>query len=426
MRHILITPIAFGRVVQERHLGRTCSTHIGDLALEPEMFEHALYIMTRLYHPGAQASRQEAAQLYSVAVRAHRNAEHTDYIRRYPDHERVLRYKRLICRDPRDRIYGLIQLLSSGTSFQVDYGLCTVQVYARFTLHCVETQRSLTVLGVAARRVARREYNHLQPNGPKLWTPGLPSWCPDWAMDHTSTRELLTFGHYRKSWRASGNRSLHHKSSVEHVLGLRGIVLGRISTTSTVAMFLPDSEWRYGVCSWKTVAFSQQSKSERQLWLRFLDVITLGRNPMVESELEFRPDPDQDVGKWSEENTARSLWSSWVAYVYGEASAKAVWPSVTNGFEARGGILKQLKLLTFHMNRKSRLFRTNHGHLGSSVEGIRVGDLVCIMDGAQVPYVLRQSGIEGQYEFLGDAYVHGFMEGEAMDLGLEVQEFALI
>lgn len=56
------------------------------------------------------------------------------------------------------------------------------------------------------------------------------------------------------------------------------------------------------------------------------------------------------------------------------------------------------------------LFNTLRGSFGVSVTGIRAGDLVVLLSGAAVLYVLRRVG--EKYVFVGDAFVQGFMYGE--------------
>ena len=59
-------------------------------------------------------------------------------------------------------------------------------------------------------------------------------------------------------------------------------------------------------------------------------------------------------------------------------------------------------------------FITKRGHLGLGYEYIQRGDVVALIRGVQVPFVLRNhSG--GQYEVVGEAYVDGIMDGEAME-----------
>ena len=75
----------------------------------------------------------------------------------------------------------------------------------------------------------------------------------------------------------------------------------------------------------------------------------------------------------------------------------------------------------------TRLFRTSTGHIGTGLNGIRVGDVVCVLYGGKVPYVLRQVGRarDNRYRFIGDAYVHGLMEGQGLHLRPE-RNFTLI
>lgn len=44
-----------------------------------------------------------------------------------------------------------------------------------------------------------------------------------------------------------------------------------------------------------------------------------------------------------------------------------------------------------------------------------VGDLIAILEGSQVPIVLRQFG--ASFLVVGDCYVHGIMYGEAINSG---------
>ncbi|KAK5626019.1 hypothetical protein RRF57_001735 [Xylaria bambusicola] len=54
---------------------------------------------------------------------------------------------------------------------------------------------------------------------------------------------------------------------------------------------------------------------------------------------------------------------------------------------------------------------TDQEYVGLVPDTAKDGDVICIMQGFNVPYVLRQIG--DHYIFLGDAYVHGIMMGEA-------------
>lgn len=65
------------------------------------------------------------------------------------------------------------------------------------------------------------------------------------------------------------------------------------------------------------------------------------------------------------------------------------------------------------------------GRVGWGTDVIKPGDEVCIFYSGGVPFILRPVG-QGQYEVVGDGYLHGFMEGEAMVDEIEEQEFELV
>ncbi|PMD42294.1 hypothetical protein L207DRAFT_381514, partial [Hyaloscypha variabilis F] len=58
---------------------------------------------------------------------------------------------------------------------------------------------------------------------------------------------------------------------------------------------------------------------------------------------------------------------------------------------------------------------SSKGYIGLGPPGTQVEDLICILRGGRAPFVLRQ----GRYPFgrimIGDAYVHGIMNGEYLE-----------
>jgi hypothetical protein len=56
---------------------------------------------------------------------------------------------------------------------------------------------------------------------------------------------------------------------------------------------------------------------------------------------------------------------------------------------------------------------TSNGYIGGVVHGCVIGDKICIFLGASVPFVLRERD-DGGFTFVGEAYVHGLMDGEAL------------
>ncbi len=61
-----------------------------------------------------------------------------------------------------------------------------------------------------------------------------------------------------------------------------------------------------------------------------------------------------------------------------------------------------------------RVFRTDRGYLGNGPVAQEIGDQVWILAGAKVPFILRPLN-SGRWKVIGDVYVHGLMQGEAME-----------
>ena len=63
---------------------------------------------------------------------------------------------------------------------------------------------------------------------------------------------------------------------------------------------------------------------------------------------------------------------------------------------------------------------TEKRYMGWIPVDARKGDKICILMGGQVPFVLRPisgGGGGGEYQFIGEAYLHGLMDGEGMKMG---------
>lgn len=74
----------------------------------------------------------------------------------------------------------------------------------------------------------------------------------------------------------------------------------------------------------------------------------------------------------------------------------------------------------------TRIIRTHKGFIGTVPKTTKVGDVVCVLFGGQTPFVLRRDKEkEGLYRLVGDCYVHGLMQGEALSMDLDEQKFEM-
>ena len=72
-----------------------------------------------------------------------------------------------------------------------------------------------------------------------------------------------------------------------------------------------------------------------------------------------------------------------------------------------------------------RPYLTQKGYVGLGHEGMQVGDLVCILQGGPVPFLLRRTE-GGEYVLVRDTYVHGIMDGEFMGTRPELEVFRIV
>lgn len=70
--------------------------------------------------------------------------------------------------------------------------------------------------------------------------------------------------------------------------------------------------------------------------------------------------------------------------------------------------------LTLGPTRGRVFFTTSTGYIGIAPRGTRDGDLVFVVMGADVPFILRP--YDDGYELIGEAYVQGIMEGEIIQM----------
>jgi hypothetical protein len=66
------------------------------------------------------------------------------------------------------------------------------------------------------------------------------------------------------------------------------------------------------------------------------------------------------------------------------------------------------------MKMARRLMVTNQGLIGMAPQRANKHDIICVLFGCSVPVMLRKRALQEEYEFIGECYVDGFMNGEAL------------
>ena len=90
-------------------------------------------------------------------------------------------------------------------------------------------------------------------------------------------------------------------------------------------------------------------------------------------------------------------------------------------FQKQGWLLIDMKTTTF-----GRLLKTIRGYIGLAPAAVQPNDGICVLSGGQALYTLR-SLRDGSHEFVGEYYVHGIIDGQALkDQVVSKSDFILV
>jgi hypothetical protein len=314
--------------------------------------------------------------------------------------------------DRRDKVYAVLNLTKDGKGFPVDYKKKTLNDVAfDFAKACIEGSGNLKILYHSTAHAPdiskylprdsepssegpitakNRSLSTLIPYLSGFWQrratkkAKLPTWLPDLSKHWSSSSGLAAAGATR--YNACGTHS--HSSCTISPISLRltaqGIFIDTISVLNTISLRLPD-------------------ETSRDRWVR-------------------------DVLSWAPPNLnclTRYAWTS----SHGESNLTAYWRTLTTDRRAD----KRLSADDFnHVNwyleiREGRVIPEEllvliGWRFGLTAQNFycmfppqaQEGDVVVILYGAEIPLLLRRNaGKKELYELVGEAYVHGLMDGEA-------------
>ncbi|KAN0090561.1 HET domain containing protein [Hyaloscypha variabilis] len=325
--------------------------------------------------------------------------------------------------DPRDKIYAVLNLASDGAKLipRPDYKLSTAVVYTQLVISIIQSTNRLDVLSLASSTVY-----------PRTLDEELPSWVPDFSQRATSSINS-SFSSLRP---VSADEDSVAITSFNHnfrTLSVRGFVIDSIDG---LAQVLGTETSSHGNSL-------QQSKSKHAPhWpsgaTRTIQVITqsllagpktpvpaLREERMQEIADSFAEDYRQFASNHGEHSyTTPPRSSHWFYHnqdlvAFGKSIKQWVleYTSPTTSNISPGGFFDYRSSRHWYSR---RLFTTVAGNVGLGGNLCRPGDLICILLGCSTPIVLRPKQLA--FQLIGEAYVHGSMDGEAMK-GVEAGKY---
>ncbi|MCJ1257316.1 hypothetical protein MMC24_005141 [Lignoscripta atroalba] len=322
----------------------------------------------------------------------------------------VLRlFRSRLASDPRDKIFGILGLLQPSERLIVaDYRLSTSEIYQQTTAAIINHTGNLSIL------IDIDEYAGVVAD--------VPTWCPDWTTGSASGVDI--YDHYNACLQTT---AVTHLCSL-NTLSLQGILIdvvtsvifGNHESSSSSDDNLLEAHrhllrWEALVGLPATPALAPYTPTGEShstaLWQTTLMGVSASRTRRVRST----------------DSAAYAAWRHWLDLYAAKPSKKHREAFLAKGMRDRN-IRAHNDILVIYPSVRW-FFLTSRGYMGLGPVEMESGDVVCVLKGGKMPFVLRElddevcEGCEGCggteracHRLVGFAYVHGIMDGEAMRL----------
>ncbi|SPN99070.1 related to heterokaryon incompatibility protein het-6 [Cephalotrichum gorgonifer] len=297
---------------------------------------------------------------------------------------------------PHDKVFGILGVLPEEMreNFKPDYALTVRDVYINVVDYLVTTTERLDVIC---------ESIHFPPH---TSTTNLPTWTPDWSHIPQATSLGLHYdfkaaGSTKAKWSFKDGRSKLAVSAVFlDVVKKRGVAVGTLCS---------EDDYLMAFMHWRALLVGdhepQDKEGHAELREAFCRTLCVGQIPPQH----------KDPRKWSRVcyQVFASMIHERLPYMPLDRELTAYASSAQEiSIAAQQKIAKE----TCGERMKGRcLFVTqNESFVGIGTGAMLPGDIIVVPLGCYSPVILRPEG-RGEYIFVGDVYVDGYMYGEAID-----------
>ena len=379
--------------------------------------------------------------------------------------ELLCRFRDSLATEQKDHIFALVGISSDGAhpAYRPDYTKAVEDVYREVAWTTINQYSSLHMLSAA---------------GLQDGIANLPSWTPDWtvspqvllyglAFPTTFQASGMTKGvithkegdvaqtpHYRGVFAMLKALLMHHpcptdvptpgyaclspNNSILTVLGKIVAVVNKLGTAQTLKEILPQLDRPSFVPDWVTSGWTTEQLQRLYSQRKFGDDLHAEAEALAQQQSTY---PSYITGGSMHDAFWRTLiynttptgervpdsyaknYLSWRALVGMLSQPENHFHSTMAEHSVPGMVYDELFGIAMPGR---RFFTAREGYIGLAPSRTRAGDVVCVVKGANVPFILRPRG-ENRYVLVGECYCHGIMHGEVMlRKDLEIQEISLV
>lgn len=332
----------------------------------------------------------------------------------------LIRARRFMAFDPRDKVYALLGIPKQGVEgkarFNPVYGNRSVaETYTLTAIQILEDSNDLLLLAHAEGHIFRT-------------IDSLPSWVPDWSCPHIVGLGVTGYTRFDAS---RGLRRSLHINEENNRLTVKGMKLDDILQT----------------------AETKEEILEGQPFPRLLDLLCAIPRPYHQKK--SKQSPSEVLWRSLITDTAGEDRVPPAASAYGHAFSAWFRPKLDKirhlieeaAFLDASGILnadlplrsgdcleahadvtaaEEYETLFAH-SLHLRPFLTSNQYFGIGSQSLREKDSIWIIAGSRVPLILRKNETQVEtFQIVGGSYVHGFMSGEALELDYFLEDIVLV
>ncbi|EMT62726.1 Heterokaryon incompatibility protein 6, OR allele, partial [Fusarium odoratissimum] len=335
----------------------------------------------------------------------------------------ILMSRRYKCTYPHDKIFGMLGVTGEDTSSELlkpDYNISPMDAYRNFVLWEIKNNRSFRVLGTSSQKTSRHRSS--------------PSWVPD--FNKLDPIESLTGPLFSGIDASAGLPMEVRESSDGTMLHIKGSVVDTIHTVGKKSF--TDRSTRISKCHQQDERLSVYDQLQvnrgmieeaRDIWLEATKGLARGLGPGPGDRIfdttatSGRPLPGRSISPG---------WEPFLRVLFGDISVGSKYSmfikEISTSFlrltlaedklpkeYAKGEAVFAIKALGFFaaIAQSRRFARTHMGLAGYVPMRAKRGDLVVVLYGSKVPFVVREQE-HGRYSLVGECYMDGIMSGEGI------------